>query len=117
MYEKFNLSPNQVDVISFANTFQETEFAQRMIFRGNCGQRNHNFSIDINPSYRYIEQLKGGFQCYFMNTNGFISNINFKLNNEKKELASINGQSVPFRLSIKQAHFFLSGEDIDQIKT
>ena len=32
----------------------------------------------------------------------FISNINFKLKNEHNKLVSFNGQSITFRLSIKE---------------
>ena len=37
-----------------------------------------------------------------MNTKDFVSSINLKLKNENGDLVSLNGQSVTFRLSIKE---------------
>ena len=37
-----------------------------------------------------------------MESKEIISSINFKLKNEKRNLVSFNGQSVTFRLSIKE---------------
>ena len=37
-----------------------------------------------------------------MDTKGIISSIGFKLKNENGEIVSFNGQSITFRLSIKE---------------
>ena len=39
-YEKDNLSPNPVDILSFDNIFLETDIAQGMIFKGNRSGKN-----------------------------------------------------------------------------
>ena len=62
----------------------------------------HNFTMDVNPGYRYIEKFRGGIQWFMMENKDFISNINFKLKNEHNKLVSFNGQSITFRLSIKE---------------
>ena len=55
--------------------------------------------MDVDPGYKHIEKLRGGFQWYMMDTKDFISSINFKLKNENGNLVSFNGQSFTFRLS------------------
>ena len=102
LYEEYNLSPNPVDILSFDNIFLETDIAQGMIFRGKRSGVIHNFTMDVDPGYKYIEKFRGGIQWYMMNTKDFISSINFKLKNENNDFVSFNGQSITFRLSIKE---------------
>ena len=73
-----------------------------MIFRGKRSAIIHNFTVDVNPGYKFIEKFRGGVQCYMMNTYYFISNNKFELKIENIQLISYNGQSVTFRLSIKE---------------
>ena len=68
--------------------FSSKHIAQGMIFESKRSGIIHNFGIDVNRGYKYIEQFKGGFQCYIMNTNDFCSNIIFKLKNENNEMVS-----------------------------
>ena len=58
--------------------------------------------MTVNPGYKYVERFAGGVAWYMLHTNVFISSIIFKLKNENNELVSFNGQSVTFRLSIKE---------------
>ena len=58
--------------------------------------------MDVDPGYKYIEKFRGGVQWHIMESEDFISSINFKLKNEKGNLVSFNGQSITFRLSIKE---------------
>ena len=102
IYEEYNLSDNPVDIISFDNIFIECDIAQGMIFRGKRSGIIFNFVMDVDPGYRYIHKVHGGVQWYMLNTNDFISSINFKLKNENGDSVSFNGQSVTFRLSIKE---------------
>ena len=102
IYEEYNLSDNPVDIISFDNILIECDIAQGMIFRGKRSGIIFNFVMDVDPGYRYIHKFHGGVQWYMLNTNDFISSINFKLKNESGDLVSFNGQSVTFRLSIKE---------------
>ena len=62
IYEEYNLSPNPVDVLSFDKNFQEGNIAQGMIFRGKSFEIIHNFTVDVDPGYKYIEQIRGGVQ-------------------------------------------------------
>ena len=73
-----------------------------MIFRGKRSGIIHNFTMDVSPGYKYIERFRGNIQWCMMHTNDFISSINFKLKNKNDELVSFNGQSITFRLSIKE---------------
>ena len=102
IYEEYNLSDNPVDILSFDNIFIETDIAQGMIFKGRRSGIIFNFTMDVDPGYKYIHKFRGGVQWYMLHTNDFISSINFKLKNENNELVSFNGQSVTFRLSIKE---------------
>ena len=101
LWEEYNLSPNPVDILSF-DIFLETDIAQGMFFRGKRSGIIDNFTVDVHPGYKYIEKFRGGIQWYMMKTKDFISSVNFKLKNENGELVSFNGQSVTFRLSIKE---------------
>ena len=102
IYDEYNLSDNPVDILSFDNIFIETNIAQGMIFEGRRSGIIHDFTMDVDPGYKYIEKFRGGVSWYMLHTNDFISSINFKLKNENNELVSFNGQSVTFILSIKE---------------
>ena len=102
IYEEYNLSDNPVDILSFDNIFIETDIAQGMILGGRRSGKIHNFTMDVDPGYKYIEKFRGGVSWFMLETKDFISSINFKLKNENGELVSFNGESVTFRLSIKE---------------
>ena len=102
IYDEYNLSDNPVDILSFDNIFIETDIAQGMIFRGRRTGIIFNWTMDVDPGYKYIEKFAGGISWYMMETKDFISSINFKLKNENGDLVSFNGQSITFKLSIKE---------------
>ena len=102
IYEKYNLSPNPVDIISFDNVFIETNIAQGTIFKQKRTGILHNFTVTVNPGYKYVERFAGGVAWYMLHTNDFISSFNFKIKNENGDIVSFNGQSVTFRLSVKE---------------
>ena len=102
LFEKYNLSPNPVDILSFDNIFLECDIAQGKIFKGKRSGIVHYFTMDVDPGYKYNEKFRGGVQWYMMETKDIISSINFRLKNENGKLVSFNGQSVTFTLSIKE---------------
>ena len=73
-----------------------------MIFKGRRSRILFNFTMDVDPGYKYIEKISGGIQWYMMESKDVISSICFKLKNENNNLVSFNGQSITFRLSIKE---------------
>ena len=73
-----------------------------MIFKRKRSGIIHNLSMSVSPGYKYIEKLRGGIQWYMMDSKDIISSIFFRLKNENGILVSFNGQSVTFRLSIKE---------------
>ena len=73
-----------------------------MIYRGKQSNIIHNWTMTVNPEYKYVERFFGGFSWYMMENKDIISSICFKLKNENNRLVSFNGQSVTFRLSIKE---------------
>ena len=58
--------------------------------------------MDVDPGYKYADKFRGGVQWYMMQTQDIISSICFKLKNENGNLVSFTGQSITFRLSIKE---------------
>ena len=72
-----------------------------MIFKGKRSRIIHKITMDVDPCYKNMEKFRGGVQWYMINKYDFISNISFKLKNENGELVSLNGQSIIFRLPIK----------------
>ena len=104
IYEKYIISPNPVDIISFDNIFIETDIAKGLIFKGKRSGTKMNFTMSVSPVYKYVCRFEGGIQWYLMESKDFISSICFKLKNENYELVSFNGQSLSFRLSIKEVY-------------
>ena len=102
IFEEYNLSQNPVDTLSFVNIFIECNIAQGMIFKGKRSGIIHNFTMDVDPVYKYIEKFRGGIQCYTMESKYINSSVCFKLKNENNQLVSYNGQSNNFRLSTKE---------------
>ena len=96
-YEEYSPSKNSVDILSFDNVFFECNFAQGMIFRGKRYGVSHNFTMDVDPGYKYIEKFRGGVQSYILESKDNISSICFKLKNENNQLVSFSGQSITFR--------------------
>ena len=58
--------------------------------------------MNVDPGYKYVERFAGGITWYLMESKDVISSISFKLKNENNPLVSFNGQSIPFRLTIKE---------------
>ena len=102
LYEEYTPSKNPVDILSFDNILIECNVARGMIFKGKRSGIIHNFTMDVDPGYKYREEFHGGVQWYMMESKDIISSICFKLKNENGNLVSFNGQSVTFRLSIKK---------------
>ena len=73
-----------------------------MIFKSKRSGIIHNWNIDVNPGYKFIERFSGGITWYMMESKDVISINGFKLENENNQLVSFNGQSFTFRLSIKK---------------
>ena len=102
LYGEYNLSPNSVDILSFDSSLFQCDIAQRMVFRGKRRRIFHNFTMDVDPGYKYIEKIIGAIQLYLMGSKDFFSSISFILKNENNQLVSFSGQSITFRISIKE---------------
>ena len=102
IYEEYNLSPNIVDILSFDQVSIQSITAQGMIFKGKMSGLYHNFTMDVDPGYKYIKKFRGDVQWYMMKSEAFISSISIKLKNEKNDFELFNGQSIKFILSIKE---------------
>ena len=62
IYEEYTLSSNPVDILSFDNFFIETDIAKGLIFSGKRLGIIHNFTMDVDSGYKYIEKFRGGVQ-------------------------------------------------------
>ena len=100
--KEYNLSDHPVDILSFDNIFPQCDIAQGMIFKGRKNNIIHNWTMTVHPGYKYVEKFSTGISWYMMQSKDIISSICFKLKNENGNLVSFNGQSVTFRLSIKE---------------
>ena len=78
IHEKNNLSYKLVDILSFDNSFLETDVAQGMTFKGKRGGIFHNFTMEIKPGYEYLERFRGRISWYMLESGDFIQNIGFK---------------------------------------
>ena len=78
LYKGYNLSDDPADFLSFDNIFLERDITEGMIFRGERSGVIHNFTIDVDPRYKYIEKFLGGVQWYVMSTRNFFSSNNLK---------------------------------------
>ena len=61
--------------------------------------------MDVDPGYDNFENIRGGIQWYMMQIKDFVSGKTFTLKNENLELVSVNGQSITFRLSVREFQF------------
>ena len=77
-----------------------------MIFKGRNSNIIHNWTMTVNLGYKYVEKFSGGISWYMMQSKDIISSTCFKLKNENNQLVSFNGQSITFRLSIKEKRKF-----------
>ena len=102
IFDEYNLSPHPVDILSFDNIFIGTDIAKGLISKGKRYGIIHNFTRDVDPGYKYFEKFYGGVHRYMMESKDIISTICFKLKNENGNLVPFNGQSITFRLSIKE---------------
>ena len=82
IYEEYNLSPNAFDILSFDNIFLECNIAQCMILKGKRSGIIHNFIMDVDPGFKYIEKFRAGIKFYLMESKDIISSIRFKLIND-----------------------------------
>ena len=104
IYEEYSLSPNPVDILSFDNIFLECDIAQSMIFKGETSGTVHNFAMDVDPGYKYIEKIRGGVQWYMMETKDILSSICFKL--KKMKITNSYHSAVKVSLFDYQSRIF-----------
>ena len=102
LYRKYILSDNPVDILSFDNDFLECDIAKGMLFKGKRSNIIPNWTMTVDPGYKYVEKIAGGVTCYMMETKDVVSSISLKLKNKNSEFLSFNGQSVTFGLSIRE---------------
>ena len=57
--------------------------SQAVTSRGKRSGIKHNFTMDVDPGYKYIEKFKGRVQWYMTESKDFISSISFRLEKEK----------------------------------
>ena len=55
-----------------------------MIFKGKRSGIVHNFTMDVDLGYKYIEKFRGGVQWYLMGGKDIISSIRIKFEKRKQ---------------------------------
>ena len=58
--QEYSLSPSAVDMLSFDDIFLETDIAKGMIFRGKTSGIIHNWTMTVDPGYKYVESSAEG---------------------------------------------------------
>ena len=114
-YEKNDLPLEPVDIKSFDNNLLEADNAEGLIFTGKpTGRihRNHNFTIDVDPGYKYIEIFCGGIPCHLMESKDFFSKISFIIKIENGQLVPFNGQNITFRSTIIEIEIVFYKEEV-----
>ena len=66
LYEEYILSTSYADILSFDNIFLECDNAQRKIFKGRKSNIIHNWTMTLDPGYKFGEKFSGGISCYMM---------------------------------------------------
>ena len=57
--------------------------------------------MDVDPGYKHIKNFRDGVQWYMMESKDIISSLCCKLKNENNQIVSFNGQSLTYRLPVK----------------
>ena len=57
-----------------------------MNFKGKSSGINHNFTMDVDPGYKYIEKIRGGVQRYMIQSEDFVSGISFNFLKKWKKI-------------------------------
>ena len=79
IYEEYNPTPNPVDTLSFDKFSPECDIAQGTIFKRKRSAIIHNFNMDYDPGYKYVETFCAGLQLYMMQSKKFVSSITFMI--------------------------------------
>ena len=58
--------------------------------------------MKISPRHKYTANVRDAVQWYMLKNEDFVSSVSFELRSENNEIVSFNGQSITFRLSIKE---------------
>ena len=56
-YKEYNLSRNPVDILSFDDIFLECDIAKGMIYKQKRSGIIHNWTMTVNPGYKYVESF------------------------------------------------------------
>ena len=68
----------------------------------------HSFTMDVGLGFSHKEKIRGWAHRCMMESEDFISKINFNFKNEKRKLIYFNSQSIGFSLSTKKIQHFHS---------
>ena len=83
LWKCYKLSPNPVGILSFDIIFLECDITRGMIFKGRRSGIRHNFTMNVDPGYKYIGKFRGGVQWFMMESKDLISGINFEKKKRK----------------------------------
>ena len=81
-----------------------------MIFKGKRSGIVFNFTMDVNPGYKYIHKFHGGIQWYMMESKDIISSICFKLKNENGNIVRLMVKTLIFDYQSKKSKYIKGRE-------
>ena len=67
LFDEYNLSNNPVDVLSF-DIFLATDIAHGMIFKRKMTDNIHNWTMTVDPGYKYVGKFSGSIHWYMVET-------------------------------------------------
>ena len=96
LHEEYNLSDYPVDILSFDNNFLECDIAQGMIFKGKRNGIIHNFTMEVDPGYKYFDKFIGGVQGYIMESKDIVFGTNYYHSMVKVSLFVYQSKKIKF---------------------
>ena len=74
-FKEYNLSDTPVDILPFDKIFLKCDIAKEMLFKGKSGNNIHNWTMRVDPGYKYVETFTGGVTWYMMESKDIILRI------------------------------------------
>ena len=79
LYKEDNLSPNPVDILSVDNIFLECDIAKGMIFLKKQSRNIHNWTMAVDPGYKYTEKKLGSYHLVYDTIRRFFFKYFFRI--------------------------------------
>ena len=95
LYEEYNIHLIPSIIYHLMNFF-ECDLDEGKILRQKRSETVHDFTIDVDLGYNYVEKIRRGVHWYMIGSKDFIPGIIFELKNENNQVVSYKDQSLTF---------------------